>query len=68
MNCPLVRKKGREANVSHFVKKYFFSEFLSKIGHSKHCSEEQCNLIREGKMYKEMQQTIGCSAKIMSNA
>ena len=42
------------------------------MGRSKHCSEEQCNLIKkligEGKMYKKVQQIIGCSAKMISNA
>ena len=42
------------------------------MGRSKHCSEEQFNLIKkligEGKMYKEVQQIIGCSAKMISNA
>ncbi len=42
------------------------------MGHSKHCSEEQHHLIKkligEGKTYKEVQQIIGCSAKMISNA
>ncbi|KAJ8271033.1 hypothetical protein GJAV_G00122010 [Gymnothorax javanicus] len=42
------------------------------MGRSKHCSGEQRNLIKkligEGKTYKEVQQIIGCSAKMISNA
>ena len=49
----------------------FPSELLSKMGCSKHCSEEQRNFIKkltvEGKTYK-VQQIIGCSAKMISNA
>ena len=44
----------------------------SKMGRSTHCSEELHNwikkLIGEGKMYKEVLQIIGCSAKMISNA
>jgi hypothetical protein len=50
----------------------FLSENLSKMGHSRHCSEEHCTLIkkliREGKTYKEVKKMIGCSAKMISNA
>uniref|UniRef100_A0A3Q3W833 Transposase Tc1-like domain-containing protein n=1 Tax=Mola mola TaxID=94237 RepID=A0A3Q3W833_MOLML len=42
------------------------------MGRSRHCSEEQRTLIKkligEGKTYKEVQKTIGCSAKTISNA
>ena len=42
------------------------------MSHSKHCSEEQRALIKkligEGKTYKEVQTTIGCSAKMISSA
>jgi len=45
---------------------------LSKKGHSKHCPEQQRNFIKkligEGKTYKEEQQIIGFSAKMISNA
>ena len=50
----------------------FHTEILSKMGRSSHCSEEQRTLIKklieEGKTYKEVQKTIGCSAKMISNA
>ena len=42
------------------------------MGHSRHCSEEECSLIKtlikEGKTYKEVQKMIDCSAKMISNA
>ena len=42
------------------------------MGRSKHCCEIQRNLIKklinEGKKYKEVQNIIGCSAKMISNA
>ena len=50
---------------------------FSKMGRSRHCSEEQGSLIRkwieEGKTYKhitykEAQKMIGCSAKRISNS
>uniref|UniRef100_A0A3B4AA51 Transposase Tc1-like domain-containing protein n=1 Tax=Periophthalmus magnuspinnatus TaxID=409849 RepID=A0A3B4AA51_9GOBI len=45
---------------------------LRKIGRSRHCSEEWHTLIKKligkGNTYKEVQKTIGCSAKMISNA
>ena len=42
------------------------------MGRSKHCSDEQRNLIQkligEGKTHKEVQQIIGWSDKMISNA
>ncbi len=42
------------------------------MGHFKHCPEQQRNFIKkligEGKTYKEEQQIIGFSAKMISNA
>ncbi len=49
----------------------FLSENLSKMGCSRHCSEEHCTLIkkliRQGK-HKEVKKMIGCLANIISNA
>lgn len=49
-----------------------FSENLSKMGPSRHCSEEQrtliTKLIGEERTYKEVQKLIGCSAKMISDA
>lgn len=57
------RKAG---NVVHAVYSAFLSEKVSKMGRSRHCSEEQHTLIKkligEGK-HKELQKLIGCSAK-----
>ncbi|CAI9552233.1 unnamed protein product [Staurois parvus] len=42
------------------------------MGCSRHCSEEQHTLIKkligEEKTYKEVQEMIGCSAKMIANA
>lgn len=42
------------------------------MGRAKHCTEEQRNiikmLIRQGQSYKEIQKTVGCSAKMIRNA
>uniref|UniRef100_A0A4W4F6N2 Transposase Tc1-like domain-containing protein n=1 Tax=Electrophorus electricus TaxID=8005 RepID=A0A4W4F6N2_ELEEL len=42
------------------------------MGHSRRCTEGERTLIKkligEGKMYKEVQKIIGCSAKMISNA
>ena len=50
----------------------FVLEKQSKMGRSRHCSEEECSLIKklikELKTYKEVQKMIGCSAKMISNA
>lgn len=50
----------------------FLSELWCKIGCSEHCFEEQCNLskrlIGEGESYKQVQQIIGFSSKLISNA
>ena len=58
----------REEKVSHIVIKYILFRFN---GRSNHCSEKQRNLIKKvdwrGEMYK-VQQIIGCSAKMISNA
>ena len=55
----------KTANVIHAGYSVFLSENLNKIGHSRHCSEEQSTLM---KTLIEMQKTIGCSAKMISHA
>lgn len=48
------------------------SEMLSKMGLSGHSSEEQHTLIKklivEVKTYKEVQEMISCSAKMIANS
>ena len=62
----------KEANVVHAGYSAFHTEILSKMDRSRHYSEEHRTLIKkligEGKTYKEVQKTIGCSAKMISNA
>lgn len=47
-------------------------ENLNKMGRGRHCSKEQRTsiqiFIREGKTYKQVQELVGCSAKMISNA
>lgn len=42
------------------------------MGRGKHCSEEQRSLIKmlikDGKSYREVQESVGCSAKMIRNA
>lgn len=58
----------KRAHVVHVI----LSENLEKMGRARHCSEEQCALIKtligEGKTYKEVQKMTGCSAKMISGA
>ncbi len=47
----------------------FLFENLSKMGHSRHYSEEQCTLIKKLiRGENKGQKMIGCSAKMISNA
>lgn len=63
---PLFKDEGCKCCTVHF------SENLSKMGRSRHCSKEQLTLIKmlikEGKTYKKVQKMIGCSAKMIPNA
>lgn len=50
---------------------YFYFVF-KEMGRGKHCTEEQRilikTLIKEGKSYAQVQESVGCSAKMISNA